>query len=321
MKHLIRFALFTVGTLALSQMGPRRLMDPVARSTPKTDRNDDSIEEFFFETDIDHFDARGKSGKFKLRYLVQKTYWDPETGPILFYAGNEGNVYSFYDNSGFMTETIAKETKGLVVFGEHRYFGVSYPYDPSVAFTPEHNIYLTVEQAMEDYADLVQYIRQEYNMTDKAAIVFGGSYGGMLAGWIRMKYPHIFQGSLAASAPFLEFKNAPSAPEDLYGEICTTDFREQLDKSPELIRESFEVLTSAKDKTSFAEISEIFNTCTKVQNTTEINFLYQHLMNGYQYMAMTNYPYPASFLEPMPAWPINEAVKPWVNVPTKTEWA
>lgn len=80
-----------------------------------------------------------------MRYLVDDTYWDPATGPILYYAGNEGDIYSFYDNSGFMTETVAAETRGLVVFGEHRYFGVSYPFDPKVAFTPENNVYLTVE--------------------------------------------------------------------------------------------------------------------------------------------------------------------------------
>jgi len=28
-------------------------------------------------------------------------------------------------------------------------------------------------------------------------------------------------------------------------------------------------------------------------------------MNGYSYMAMTNYPYSSSFLSPMPAWPVN----------------
>lgn len=97
-----------------------------------------------------------------MRYLIQDTYWDPETGPILFYAGNEGDIYSFYDNTGFMTETIAQETKGLVVFAEHRYFGVSYPYEPAEAFTPEHNIYLTVEQVMMDYVELTKYIREEY---------------------------------------------------------------------------------------------------------------------------------------------------------------
>ena len=53
-----------------------------------------------------------------MRYLIDDTYWEPKTGPILFYAGNEGDVYSFYDNVGFMTETIAKETGGLLVFGE-----------------------------------------------------------------------------------------------------------------------------------------------------------------------------------------------------------
>ncbi len=124
-----------------------------------------------------------------MRYLIDRTYWDPETGPILFYAGNEGDIYSFYDNTGFMTETIAQETKGLIVFGEHRYFGVSYPYAPEDAFTPEHNIYLTVEQVMMDYVELVKQVRTDYNVEDKACVVFGGSYGGMLAAWLRIKHP------------------------------------------------------------------------------------------------------------------------------------
>jgi hypothetical protein len=58
-----------------------------------------------------------------------------------------------------MTETIAQETKGLVVFGEHRYFGVSYPFAPEVAFTPEHNVYLRVEQAMMDFVELIGHVR------------------------------------------------------------------------------------------------------------------------------------------------------------------
>ena len=59
--------------------------------------------EYFIQQDIDHFDNSGHSAKYSERFLVDDTYWDPLTGPILFYAGNEGDIYSFYDNTGFMT--------------------------------------------------------------------------------------------------------------------------------------------------------------------------------------------------------------------------
>jgi hypothetical protein len=45
---------------------------------------------------------------------------------------------------------------------------------------------------MMDYVELIKYIRESYKMQDKAAIVFGGSYGGMLAAWLRMKFPQTF---------------------------------------------------------------------------------------------------------------------------------
>ena len=45
---------------------------------------------------------------------------------------------------------------------------------------------------MMDYVELIKYIRESYKMQDKAAIVFGGSYGGMLAAWLRIKFPQTF---------------------------------------------------------------------------------------------------------------------------------
>jgi hypothetical protein len=89
-----------------------------------------------------------------MRYLVDMTYWDEQTGPIIFYSGNEGDIWTFFENSGFMTTTLAKEFNALVVFAEHRYFGQSMPFGDQ-SFDKPNLVYLTVEQTMMDYVDLI----------------------------------------------------------------------------------------------------------------------------------------------------------------------
>ena len=45
---------------------------------------------------------------------------------------------------------------------------------------------------MMDYVELIFWLRETRGMQDRAVIVSGGSYGGMLASWLRMKFPHVF---------------------------------------------------------------------------------------------------------------------------------
>ena len=95
------------GPGASFKLKPRTMRFPRPKKRSVNREWENAAQSFMFWTKLDHFVADGKSPSFQMRYLVDDTYWDPETGPILFYAGNEGDVYSFYDNTGFMTQTVA----------------------------------------------------------------------------------------------------------------------------------------------------------------------------------------------------------------------
>jgi pimeloyl-ACP methyl ester carboxylesterase len=72
---------------------------------------------------------------------------------------------------------------------EHRYYGESLPYGDQ-SFTNENLKHLSVQQAMLDYLDVIQsFIDTFQDKTRRATIAAGGSYGGILAAWMRMKFP------------------------------------------------------------------------------------------------------------------------------------
>ena len=60
---------------------------------------------------------------------------------------------------------------------------------------PEKFGYLTVEQALADFAEFLTDLKLNNNETRRSPVIsFGGSYGGMLSSWFRMKYPWIIEG-------------------------------------------------------------------------------------------------------------------------------
>ena len=73
-----------------------------------------------------------------------------------------------------------------------------------------------------DFGDLIKSIKTNYTANGRPVIAFGGSYGGMLAAWMRMKYPHIIEGALASSAPILFFKGSVSPY--AYNQVATGVF-------------------------------------------------------------------------------------------------
>lgn len=65
-------------------------------------------------------------------------------------------------------------------------------------------VYLSSEQALADLAYFIESVNIGYKFSNNTKwIVFGGSYGGSLAAWMRAKYPHLVHGAVSASGPLL----------------------------------------------------------------------------------------------------------------------
>ena len=103
----------------------------------------------------------------------------------------------------------AADFNAILLFAEHRYYGVSQPFGADFDITNKDLMqYLSVEQALADYAELLHFVRSDLKVGEDVAVIgFGGSYGGMLASWGRFKYPQHFDGVIAGERtvfPFLE---------------------------------------------------------------------------------------------------------------------
>ena len=128
----------------------------------------------------------------------------------------------------------------------------------------------------------------------------------MLSAWLRMKYPQWFQGALAASAPILFFDGYVDP--DAYDIIATGSYAtcgSGVGVCSDFISDGFAQLESMRDQSDSYEIlNEIFNLCAVPSGPAEVESLINTLDSSIGTMAMVNYPYPTSFVEPLPAWPV-----------------
>ena len=129
----------------------------------KLHKSDDTFtyKEKFFYVPVDHFDNRiSNTALFPMKYLIDEQYYDPnDKNPcILFYAGNEAPINAFWVNTGFIRTDLAKALKCSVIYAEHRYYGTSWPFgDEKTSQLPQNTKYLTVEQTLRDYVNLLDF--------------------------------------------------------------------------------------------------------------------------------------------------------------------
>ncbi|EGR33905.1 serine carboxypeptidase s28 family protein, putative, partial [Ichthyophthirius multifiliis] len=230
---------------------------------------------------------------------------------IIFYCGNEGPIEMFYKNTGFVTQILSKELKALVLYMEHRYFGESQPFgDEKTSLQKGNNQYLTSIQALSDYVEFLIYIKKSLQCQEKECpiIAVGGSYGGMLAAWIRMKFPNLVDASLAASAPIFQFLNRENLDQTKYFQIITNNYpcRDKIKTAYQILQNLLNEKNKILEQNNiFQQISQAMGLCQPLKNNTDVLNLRNYMDNAYSYMAMTNYPQETTFLKHLPPWPAN----------------
>ncbi|KAL3566892.1 hypothetical protein D5086_032307 [Populus alba] len=283
---------------------PRPSYDQSLAKQPKASKPKIPYKTHYFPQVLDHFTFQPKSSKiFYQKYLVNSNYWH-RGAPIFVYTGNEGDIEWFAANTGFLLD-IAPKFRALLVFIEHRFYGESMPFGNNSYKSAETLGYLNSQQALADFALLIRSLKHNLSSEASPVVVFGGSYGGMLAAWFRLKYPHIAIGALASSAPILQFDDI--TPWSSFYDAVSQDFKEASLNCYEVIKGSWAELEAlSAQKEGLAELSRTFRAC---QDLHSLDSVWEWLWSAFVYTAMVNYPTDANFMMPLPAYPVQAMCK------------
>lgn len=264
----------------------------------------DPTETIYFTQQLDWFNPQDNRTYLE-QVLIYDKYYNSKNGVIFFYAGNEGPIEDFYYNTGFMFD-IASQFNALIVFGEHRYYGDSLPFGQQ-SFNPTSNMqWLTIELAVADYANLLTELKgpNYYNVPDSPVIVFGGSYGGVLAAACRIHYPSVFAMALASSAPVPQTLDTVDPLE--YFMLVTQDYEGVNSDCPDIVRQGYaQLIELGSNSKNYESLTETFGLCAPLESAYDVMYLQLWARNGLLTMAQYDYPYAASFEGSLPAWPVN----------------
>ncbi|KAK3284619.1 hypothetical protein CYMTET_7739 [Cymbomonas tetramitiformis] len=163
----------------------------------------------YFVQKQDHFD--GSNAQTWLQaYYVNDTFWKPGSdAPVFLCVGGEGPALTGAAVESSVHCNVAveflKDTQALMFAVEHRYYGChNMSACPVSSFAePARDLrFLSSRQALADLAEFHAHATDHYGLTgNNKWVTFGGSYPGMLAGWARLRFPHLFHASIASSAP------------------------------------------------------------------------------------------------------------------------
>lgn len=228
-----------------------------------------------FTVPLDHFSPISPDGDIEMRYLIDTKFYDESDCKLFMILGGEATMNTTHLASPFVSETLASKFRAAVVQTEHRFYGESKPENEHLM-----NRYLSVEQALGDYASLIAYLRSTaVGCRRKVVGVFGGSYPGALAGLMRLRYPHLVDFAYASSAPLGFYGGRTSNKYDYY-RIVTAEVERIAPGCPDLVKNTLHYLLSMN-------VTKL-NICDNVRTTTDE--IVQLVRAFFANQNMANYP-------------------------------
>ena len=151
-------------------------------------------------------------------------------------------------------------------------------------------------QVLADHAALATAIKTQLGTWECATIAVGGSYGGMLAAWLRYQFPHTFDGALAASAPLAGF-----APTGAY-DVMSADFTCASDMQA-AFRQMWALRKTAAGR---EQLGSALHLCDPLLSEAAVEVAVGYIQQQAFVIAELDYPTPSHFIgRDLPANPAN----------------
>jgi len=217
-----------------------------------------------FTQRLNHFDEQDQR-TWTQRYVVNDAFWDGK-GPVFLLINGEGGMDPL-SAVVYQYVTWAQEFNALVVSLEHRFYGESQPCED---LSTRNLKFLSAEQALADAANFRSFIAGQYQAQNSMFITFGGSYAGMLSGWMRQKYPQLIDASIASSGPVHAEVDFYQYLEVVAASLTTLGSAECVQNIAQVTQKIQAMTTSAS---GLENLSSMFNTCAPIAQEDIPNFM------------------------------------------------
>ncbi|XP_075987782.1 putative serine protease K12H4.7 [Anticarsia gemmatalis] len=228
---------------------------PNTRNTPSEEWLDVRLNHFMaFDTDT-----------FKMRYYVNSEFY---RSTILIFVGGEWEISPGWVTGGLGLD-LARRVGATLFYTEHRFYGQTRPFnDTSVSGLR----FLTVDQALADLAQFIQYIKsndyENGRYRDAKVGLIGCSYAGSMATWMRLAYPHLVDAAFSDSGPLFAQEDFPEYLE-VIAEAIRSQGGEACLNSIETSMEGLVQLLATQNGP--ATVSNMFNTCSTISATAPLD--------------------------------------------------